>query len=237
MKSHTILKRKSQLEMAGRRMNVDAYKYIEENFYPHCIENLMRIERGTGLTSELRVIVDTWDREHRTREEYFLDILISWMGEEHARIKIIESLDLDLNEWILQKDGTDAERRFIKSSEANSDPDLRLYNKVSNRSIGLEVAEDRSGFVMREGLLDLRVRKNGSSKVEDLIARSNSGDYEKVFIAVPDWKNNKIGLIEVNNDLKYMPVSYNWAYRKNTNKVIVDTELCFNNLQGLRDII
>lgn len=240
MKQNTqesIQKRINQLNWKAGIAGISAEMHIAMNWHIHCYENYARIRDGGVLTDELMEIVRYWNSNDRTKEEYILDMLIAWLGEEMIEKELGERLYFG-PEWMLYRDGTDKERKFVKPSEARADPDLTLYNFATKKKIGIEIMEDNSGFIKRKNKLDLRYRVDGTSKFEDLVNKSKQEDYIGVFLIVKDWANRKLGVLWIDEHTKINGVKYNYSYKCNATEIPVDYKKMFDsNLKELQDLI
>ena len=136
----TITDRIQKIEVFAReKMGVDYKTYIatNENYLPHVIENLIRIENGELLAEEAKNAASRWDKENRTNEEYALDMIYNWLAEDYTKKRIFSSvkrhLNLEESEWDIINTGTDKKRGFTPPNKANRFDDTRKNKNAENR--------------------------------------------------------------------------------------------------------
>ncbi len=179
-----IAKRKLVLEITGEPLIRD---YIKKEYHPEIIENVNRIWNGRKVTMQMKEKLDTWDKEYRTNEEFFLNTVAAWLGEDY-RIRLLKQSPEITEKYIVTREGTDAKRRITKATETGIGVDIVLIDRETGKKTYLEAMETHTNFVKKNNMIDLRWRNGGKqSKFDDLLELYKQGN--KVMISVLDIKN------------------------------------------------
>jgi len=158
--------------------------YVERKYHPEVIKNINRIWNGRKITKQMEEKLSTWNKENRSNEEFFLNTICAWLGEDYLIYLLKQSPEIT-EKYIVTREGTDAKRRITKATETGIGVDIVLVDKKTGEKTYLEVMEDNKNFVRNTNTLDLRWRNGGKqSKFDDLKKISEKGN--KVTIVVLD---------------------------------------------------
>lgn len=208
------------------KLGIDFGRYIKLYYHPHCHVNLIRLFNRKELTEEVNETIKNWDKGTRTNKEFFLDIIYSWIVEDYicllSKDFLMDKLGLDGEKWTLIKSGGDKERKFLLPGKTNPDPDLSLVHLETGEIIGIEIAQDHSGYTKENNTIDLRNRRKKLSKFKDLLKKAKSKEYKGVYTLLVDHKYERLGLIPINEDTKVVGEFYNEKWKKKATRIIAN---------------
>lgn len=148
--------------------------------------------------------------DSRSPMEFARDIVSAWVIEDMIREMIrCDELSVDLN-------GGDANRRFLSQDDVKPDSDFRITCNGKTRKI--ELSNDYSGFVVKNGYNDLRGTKLKS--LED----------EEAILLVVNLEKGVFSVLDTTKDFEAERDIYNEAYGKLCSKVYL------NNFLPLKDL-
>lgn len=158
--------------------------YIKREYHPEIIENINLIWNGLPITKDMEEKLSTWNKENRSNEEFFLNTVCAWLGEDY-HIYMLGLCPWISSKYVISREGTDAQRKITKATETDIGVDIVLINRKTGEKTYLEVMESNTNFVRNTNTLDLRWRNGGKqSKFSDLKKLSEEGN--KVTIVVLD---------------------------------------------------
>ena len=210
--------------------------YIKREYHPEIIQNLMRIWRGEKVTKNMKEKLDTWDKENRSNERFFLDTISAWLGQDYILSLLIQN-PLIRENYTIYRGGTDAKRKITKATETDGKPDIYMIDKKTGEKIYMEVMEDNYGYIKKTSTFDLRWRKNETvSKYLDLLNLYKKGF--ETYIVILDVKNK--GLIFVPAEEMEVKI---WKYKnenykgKYCTKLKTDYKKNFKSFKELKIVI
>lgn len=169
--------------------------YIKKEYHPEIIENINLIWSKLPITENMEEKLDTWDKENRENEEFFLNTVCAWLGEDY-QIHVLRQSPWISNKYIITREGTDAKRKITKATETGIGVDIVLVDRKTGEKTYLEVTESNTNFVKNTNTLDLRWRNGGKqSKYNDLKKLSEEGN--KVTIVVMDNWNKGFLFLDI----------------------------------------
>lgn len=203
------------LSKFAEKVNMDVREHILANWDPTLWTELESILMGGQVSEKTKDILAGWDKETRSFEEFLVKVFYAWIVEDYLDMWLARDKKIT-RKYQIQKGGSDALREFGKANSVKGDPDLRLIDKATGEVIHLEVTTDNTGFTEKYNALDLRVRASGTSKLNDLKAKSHEQGVRKVFIMMIDVVNGTIRFLEINDSVEILKVFDNpaWNYKR-----------------------
>lgn len=140
------------------------------------------------------------NRDGRTEMQYAQDLICSWIFEDYL-VYNLKLLGINLS-----LDGTDFERKILKSQKISSTSDYKI--EYDNKKIYIELISDYKGYWNKNKKCDLRDDKY-------LKLKSLASDNTSSMLLGIDFYNKKFFFFNVNDDKnKAEYVSFHFAYKK-----------------------
>ena len=150
-------------------------------------------------------------RMGRGVDEFAIDIILGWLEEDvimHFMRK--KGKDFELS-------GTDSHRQFSFNKNIRTTSDF--ISKSDKKITFIELSSDHTGFVKKNGKLDLRDNKLTNMIKEEL----------DTFVCIIDWKHLMYGFIKVDNSTTFKE-EYNPRWNKMCKYIEVDYEKTFKRM-------
>ncbi|WP_461038855.1 hypothetical protein [Tepidimicrobium xylanilyticum] len=208
-------------------------EYIQREYDIEIIVNIRKIWSQKTLTKNMKLKLNTWDKESRSNERFFLDTISGWVGQDYILDEVLLKSPIINDNYFFQRGGTDAKRKITRADETGIETDIIAFDVKTGEKIYLEVMEDNTGYMKRTNKFDLRWRQRGTrSKYSDLMDLWKKGF--ETYVVILDVQNNGIIFVPIQETKVDIWKYRNPAYEgRLCTKLITDYKKHFKSFKDL----